>query len=379
MMLLVGAGLVAKSLIRLLSVNAGFEPTHLLTLEINSSGARYRDDISIFAYHDRVREAVAALPGVTSVAVSNQLPLGGNLDMYGVLDPANPPSNPEMVPSGDRYVVSTSYFATMRIPILRGRAFTEAEAADTVNKVALVSAGLAQKLWPGEDAIGKRIWVGGIKGQERRVIGVAGNVRHRGLDATQTLQWYAPERQWMVADNQEVLIVRTASEPAALAATVRRTIAAIDPTQPIIKLATMDQVIATSTAQRRLALVLFGAFAIAALLLAVAGIYGVLAGAVVERTREIGVRSALGATPGDIIGLIVGEGGRLSVIGIVLGLAGSLALTRYLRTLLFDVSTNDPLTLAAVTVLLGLVTLVACLVPAMRAARVDPSRALRSD
>jgi putative ABC transport system permease protein len=374
----VSAGLVSRSLIRLLSVDVGFEPRNLLTLEINATGKRYDTDLAVWSYHDRVRDAVRALPGVTNVAVANQLPLGGNVDMYGVLDPDNIPSNPELVPSADRYVVSDSYFATMRIPILRGRSFTSAESADTNHRVAMVSQGLADKLWPGMNPIGKRIRLGGIRGVDREIVGVVANVKHRGLDATTGLQWYAPERQWG-SDNQEVLIVRTSVDPSSLAATVRKTIASIDPTQPVIKLATMDQVIATSTAQRRLALVLFAAFAIAALLLAVAGIYGVLAGNVAERTSEIGVRSALGATPRDIIGLVLGQGGRLAAVGIAIGLAGSLAVTRYLRSLLFNVAPNDPMTLGGVAVLLVLVTLAACVIPAARAARVDPSRALRSE
>jgi putative ABC transport system permease protein len=378
-MLLVGAGLVARSLIRLLSVDTGFDPTHLLTMEINSTGANYREPGRVIAYHDRVREAVAALPGVASVAVSNQLPLGGNADMYGIIDPENMPANPELVPSGDRYVVSVGYLATMRIPIVRGRGFSAADGIDTTNKVALVSAALAQRMWPGENPLGKHIRVGAPKSSSRTVVGVTGNVRHSGLDATTTLQFYVPERQWFDEDNQEVLVVRTAVDPSTMAATVRNTIAAIDPSQPIVKLATMDQVIATSTGQRRLALVLFGAFSIAALLLAIAGIYGVLAGSVAERTREIGVRSALGATPRDIIGLVVAQGGRLSAIGIVLGIVGSLALTRYLRTLLFGIAANDASTLAGVAVLLSVVTVAACWIPARRAARVDPSRALRGE
>ncbi|HEY4217197.1 MAG TPA: ABC transporter permease [Gemmatimonadaceae bacterium] len=377
--LLVSAGLVARSLIRLLAVDAGFDTSHLLTLEINSVGANYRQNDQVFAYHDRVRDAVAALPGVSSVAVANQLPLGGSVDRYGVIDADNIPTNPELVPSGDRYVVSAGYFATMHIPILRGRAFTAAEAVDSSNRVALVSAALAERMWPGQNPIGKRVLVGGLDAPPRTIIGVAGNVRHGGLDANVTLQWYAPERQWFASDNQEVLVVRTQGDPAALAASVRRTIAAIDPMQPIVNIATMDQVIDRSTAQRHLALVLFAAFAVAALLLAVAGIYGVLAGNVAERMREMGVRSALGATPGNIVGLIVGQGGRLAAIGIALGLAGSFAVTRLLRTLLFGIGPNDPVTLVGVVVLLGAVTLAACLVPAIRAARVDPSRALRSE
>jgi putative ABC transport system permease protein len=378
MLLLVSAGLVSRSLIQLLSVNVGFDPRNLLTLEINSAGKRYSTDTLVWDYHDRVREAVRSLPGVTSVAVANQLPLGGNVDMYGVLDPDNLPSNPELAPSGDRYVVSDGYFQTMGISILRGRGFTSTESPDPGHRVAIVSQGLADKLWPGANPLGKRIRLGGIKGVDRTVVGIVANVKHRGLDATTGLQWYAPERQW-TSDDQEVLIVRTSVDPSSLAATVRQTIAAIDPTQPIVKIATMDQVIATSTAQRRLALVLFAAFAIAALLLAVAGVYGVLAGSVAERTREIGVRSALGATPRNIIALVVGQGGRLAAIGIALGLIGSLGVTRYLHSLLFNIAPNDPMTLGGVALLLTLVTLAACLIPATRAARVDPSRALRSE
>jgi putative ABC transport system permease protein len=378
MMLLVSAGLLGRSLVRLLGVNVGFDTSHLLTMEINSTGTRYASDSSVFDFHDRVREAVSALPGVVSVAVSSQLPLGGNLDMYGVADLDNLPANLEQVPYGDRYTVSTDYLSTMRIPIIMGRGFTASEAAEESNKVALVSDALAKRLWPNESPLGKRIRVGGASGPARTVVGVTGNIRHSGLDAKTTLQWYVPERQFG-ADNQEVLIVRTAGDPAALATTVRRTIAAIDPTQPIVKIATMEDVVAASTSQRRLALVLFGTFAAAALLLAIAGIYGVLAGTVSERTREIGVRSALGATPGRLIGLIMGQGGRLAAVGIVLGLAGSFALTRYLQSLLFGVAPNDLMTLVGVCLLLGAVTLAACLVPAARAARVDPSAALRSE
>jgi putative ABC transport system permease protein len=378
-MLLVSAGLLGRSLVQLMGMNAGFDTTHLLTLEINSTGARYPNDTSVFDYHDRVREAVGALPGVTSVAVANQLPLGGNIDMYGVIDVANVPSNPELVPSGDRYAVSNDYLRTMRIPILSGRGFSASDVVDGATKVALVSDALARRLWPNASPIGQRIRVGGVDAPMRTIIGVTGNVRHAGLDAKTTMQWYIPERQMFFADNQEVLVVRTAGDPSALAGAVRRTIAAIDPTQPIVKIVTMDEVVAASTSQRRLALVLFGAFATAALLLAIAGIYGVLAGSVSERTREIGVRSALGATPGRLIASIVGQGGRLAALGILLGLGGSLALTRYLQSLLFGVAPNDPATLVGVCVLLVGVTLAACLVPAARAARVDPSAALRSE
>jgi putative ABC transport system permease protein len=378
-MLLVSAGLVGKSLVKLLSVNAGFDARNLLTMEVDVVGPRYADDAAVFAYHDRVRQAVRALPGVVSVGLANQIPLGGNMDSYGVMNADNPPLNPELVPSGDRYVVSTDYLATMRIPILRGRTFTDAENRDSVPLVALVSEALAAKVWPGEDPIGKHFRVGGANGPIRTVVGITGNVKHFGLDAATTQQWYAPERQWLQADAQVMLVIRTKTDPTSLAASVRQAIASIDPTQPVIKIATMDRLVAASTAQRRLALVLFGAFAIAALLLAVAGIYGVLAGSVAERTREIGLRSALGATPKEIVALVVRQGGLLALGGIALGVLGSFALTRFLTTFLFGVDPRDPATMAIVVTVLAAVTLAACVVPAARAVRIDPSEALRYD
>jgi len=379
LMLLVSAGLLARSVVRLLDVDKGFDASNLLTLEINSTGAAYPDNASVFAYHDRVREAIRNLPGVTSVGVVNQLPLGGNLDMYGVAAQDKPNSNPEMVPSGDRYVVSSDYLATMRIPIIEGRAFTVTDERDTTNLVALVSQALAARIWPGESAIGKRIRMGGDTRPWRTVIGVTKNVHHKGLDANETLQFYVPERQWFFADNQEVLVIRTRTDPTALASAVRRVIREIDSTQPIVGMAVMDDVVAASTGQRRLALVLFAGFAMAALLLSVAGIYGVLAGSVAERTREIGLRAALGATPGRILRLVVGQGVRLAVVGLALGIAGALALTRSLRALLFGIGPYDATTLVVATLVLLATTLAACLVPAVRAVRVDPSQAFRSD
>ena len=379
LMLLVGAGLLARSVVRLLDVDMGFDPRNLLTLEINSVGPRYDTDASVFDYHDRVREAVRSLPGVVSVGVVNMLPLGGNFDSYGVRAMDKPLANPEDAPSGDRYVVSTDYMKTMRIRLVEGRMFTDAEERDTSNMVAMLSQALAARLWPNESALGKRVRMGGETRPWRTVVGVTGNVKQTGLDATVAQNFYVPERQWFFSDNQEVLVVRTKGDPAAMAGVVRQAIREIDPAQPIVKIASMERVIAASTAQRRLALVLFACFAIAAVLLAVAGIYGVLAGNVAERTREIGLRAALGATPRNILQLIVGQGARLAAVGLAVGLFGAFALTRLLQTLLFGVGPHDPTTLGVATVLLLVTTLAACLVPAVRALRVDPSEAFRSD
>jgi predicted permease len=341
-------------------------------------GAAYDSSAKIFAYQDRLREAVARVPGVRSVAISNQIPMGGNVDRNGVHAVDKMKGNPENSPSGDRYAVTPGFFKTMGIAITSGRAFSAREAMDTSNRVVLVSDALATELWPGESPIGKEVIVGGIGSPRRKVIGTTANVRHTGLDATLIKQFYLPQRQWG-GESFGVLVVETESDPSLVASTVRRVVREIDPTQPIVRVATMDQLIASSTAQRRLALVLFSAFGATALLLAIAGIYGVLAGRVAERTREIGLRTALGATPRDIMRLVVGHGVRLAVVGLAFGLAGAIVLTRFIESMLFGIEPRDPVTIGAVLALLAAVTLLACVVPAMRALRVTPMEALRAD
>jgi putative ABC transport system permease protein len=379
LMLLVGAGLLARSLVRLLSVDTGFDASHLLTLQVQTTGPKYVDSLAVYANHDRLRMAVRALPGVERVATASQLPLGGNVDMYGVNAQDKPLANPELAPYADRYTVSPDFLGTMGIAMRRGRAFGDADNSDAAPRVAIVSAGLASRIWANENPIGKRIRVGGPNAPWRTVVGVVANIHHRALDAMEPSQLYIPERQWQFADNAVTLVVRTGGDPAPLARAVRLAAQGIDPSQPVMGMATMEQVIASSTGQRRLALLLFATFALVALVLAVAGIYGVLAGAVTERTREIGVRSALGATPGAILGMVLLEGARLAVAGLVIGLAGALSLGRFLQSLLYGVGSTDPLTLAAVALLLATVALAACLLPALRAVGVDPMSALRAD
>jgi putative ABC transport system permease protein len=378
-MLLGGAALVARSVIRLLAVNPGFDTTHLLSLQVDAVGPRYSEDASVYAYHDRVLAAVAAVPGVTSVAITSQLPLAGNIDRNGIVDADNPPANPELVPSGDRYVVTPDYLATMHIPVVAGRWFTAAEFADTNSNVALVSRSLAARLWPGQNAIGHHIHMGEPTRPTKTIIGVTGDVRHTGLDAVTNQQFYVPDRQWFYPDNSAVIVLRTSVAPASVAAAVRRAISSIDPSLPIVRVATMDQLIAQTTAQRRLALVLFGAFALAALVLAAAGIYGVLAGSVAERTREIGLRVAIGATPRQVMRLIMSQGARLGIFGLVVGLAAGAGLVRYLRTFLFEIGPGDPVALTMVVATLVIIVMAASAIPAWRAVRVDPVEALRNE
>lgn len=376
--LLQGAGLLSRTVVELFSVNPGFDPSHLVTMEVQSTGARYAKDAAIFANHARIRQAVAAVPGVRDVALASQLPLRGDFDRYGIMAQDRPLENPELAPSADRYAVSGDFLRAMRIRILRGRGFSAAELADSVPYVAVVSDALARRIWGRESAIGKRIRLGDPNGPWRTVIGVAADVRHTGLDDALEQQVYLPERQWG-GEGQMVLVARTAGDPAALAPLVRRAARDVDPTQPVIRVSTMDRIVAASVAQRTLALALFGAFAAIALLMAAAGIYGALSGAVAERTREMGVRLALGATPGGLLRRVAGDGGRLAGLGLLIGLAGALAVGRVLAGLLYGVGGADPLTLLAVAALLLAVAAVACLIPARRASAVDPAAALRAE
>ena len=379
LMLLVGCGLLGRSVMGLLAVDPGFRPEALLALEINSVGPAYREDGPVFAYHDRVRESVSRISGVTAVATASQIPFGGNMDQYGVYAVDKPLAIPGLSPSAERYAVSIGFLRAMGIRLTSGRDFQPHEATDTTNRVVIISDALARELWPGESPLGKRLRLGGGSSPERQVIGTVANIRHASLDATMPLQAYLPERQWAYSETQVMLVVRTNVDPTIVASTIRRAIREIDPTQPIVRIATMDQLVAASTAQRRLALVLFAAFGGTALLLAIAGIYGVLAGRVEERTREIGLRSALGAAPLDILGLVVGQGARLAVVGLVLGLGGAMAMSRFLQAMLFGVEPNDPATLVAVAATLLAVTIMACVIPAARALRVAPTEALRAE
>jgi putative ABC transport system permease protein len=379
LMLMAGAGLLSRSLVRLLSVDVGFEPAGLLTLELQASGPRYESDAAVWALHERVREAARAVPGVVAVGTASQLPLAGSIDRYGVRAQDRPLPNPELAPSADRYVVSPDFMSATGIRIRRGRGIDAADARDSARAVVVVSRALAAKLWSGDDPLGKRVQLGGLDAPWREVVGVADDVRHDGLDAVVTHQVYVPERQWEWANSQLALVVRTQGDPGAVADGVRRAVRGVDAGMPVTRVATMEQLVARSTAQRRLALTLFAAFAGVAILLAAAGIYGVLAGSVAERTREIGVRTALGATPGRIARLVVGQGVRLAAVGLAIGAAGTLALGRFLSSLLYGVGPGDPWTLAAVVAGLAAVAVVACLVPARRAAAVDPAVALRAE
>jgi len=376
LVLLAGAGLMIRSLRELLTVEMGFRPERLLTMEVGVVGARYDSLAAVVGLADQVARAVQGLPGVESVGWTSMLPLGGDFNRYGVRIESQPLDNPADAPAADRYLVSADYLGTMGITVRRGRGVTPQDREGS-DRVAVINETFAATHWAGRDPIGDRVQLGGPDDPWWTVVGVVGDVKHIGLDAPPVPQVYLPHAQWLYNEGLGGLVVRTRGDPALLIEPVRQAIRSLEPQSPIARVATMDALLSGTTAVRRYAMWLFGAFAGVALLLASAGIYGVLANSVQERTREIGIRTALGATRRAILGQVLGQGLRLTGIGLVLGGIGAVALSRVLRGLLFGVAPTDPATFAGVVAVLALAALAACWIPARRAASVPPAEVLR--
>ncbi len=375
LVLLVSSGLLLRSLGRLFAVTAGFDASQLLTMQIQTSGSRFDDDSVTNRFFAQALEAVREAPGVTAAALTSQLPLSGDDDVYGVhFDPA-PPDEVEYQDTF-RYAVSPGYFETMRIPVLRGRSLEERDRAGAP-LVAVVSESMARRRLPGRDPLGQRIRIG--SGPLYTIVGMVGDVKQRSLALPEADAVYTTVDQWRFADRAPSLVVRARGDAPALAPAIRAAVWSVDKDQPIVRVATMDDLVAASGAQRRFALTVFGVFAVAALVLAAAGIYGVLSASVAERTREIGVRAALGASRGKILGLVMRQGMTLTAVGIVLGVVGAAAASDAIAALLFGVSRLDPVTYVVVVALLVVVAMVACGVPAWRAARVDLVSTLRAE
>jgi putative ABC transport system permease protein len=334
-------------------------------------------DSTVWRFWDATLGAVRGIPGVVSAGVASQLPLGGNVDRYGVHPEDRPNPNPELDPSAERYGVSPDFIATMGIPLLRGRGITRDD-DERSPMVAVINRAMADQVFAGMDPIGRRFRTGGTDGPWRTVIGVAGNSRHQSLDAPDEYQMYLPMTQWD-GETMMTLVVRTAVPPATLAPALRAAVRSVNAGAAIAKVSTLDDLVAASAAQRQFALVLFEAFAFVALVLAGAGIFGVLAAGVAERTREIGIRTALGAPQERILGLVVRQGVVLTTLGFVLGIAGTLSLSRVIAKLLYDVRPYDPWTMVTVAAALAAIAVTACAVPAWRAVRVDPMVALRGE
>jgi putative ABC transport system permease protein len=377
--LLVSAGLLLRSMQRLLAVDPGFDASHLLTMQVQESDYRYDSDAAGLQFRQQALDRVRQLPGVVSAGFTSQLPLSGDQDVYGIqFEKDNNPRGD----SAFRYAVTPGYIETMHIPLLRGRLLNDRDTAGAQVAV-LITASLADRKFGGIDPVGQRVRVGPDVGRYDRpwatIVGVVGNVRQQSLAIGHADAFYISTAQWAWGDDVHSIVVRASGPVAPLATPVRESIWSVDRDLPIVRVASFSSLLDTSESQRHFVLVLFGAFALVALALASIGVYGVLSGSVVERTREMGVRAALGATRADLLALIMRQGMVTTSLGLAIGIFGALAAARALASMLFAISCFDGFTYLSAVALLLLVSGIASFIPALRAASTDTMKALRSE
>ena len=377
LMLLAGAGLLLKSFVRLLNVDAGFDPHHVLTFQLALPPARYREPSERERFVRQALANLSALPGVQAACAATRLPLnpGGSSRSIMIEGRTYKPDKQAEAITPNYSVISPDFFRVLRIPLLAGREFNSHDDAQSP-LVFIINRAMAKAFWPDKNPVGQRIWMDASR-QWGEIIGVVGDVPRHQLGEPPQPMFYAPYAQdpWPFMD----IAVRTAQEPRGVAPDVERALQAVDKDEPVYNIRTMEEVVSSSVANHRFNLILLGSFAVLALLLTAVGIYGVISFAVTQRTHEIGVRMALGARRRTVVRMVVRHGMALALAGIALGLAGALALTRYLASLLYDVKPTDALTLISVAILLGLVALAACYLPAYRASKVEPLVALRHE
>jgi putative ABC transport system permease protein len=384
--LLAAAGLLIASFTRLSEVNPGFETSHVLTADIDyarRSATAYRLDGNVeeqtrqerLEFLREVERRVAALPGVQKVGIINDLPVSGDSAMAGNFKiEGRPPVNWANAPVAEWKSVSTTYFEAIGIPLLKGRLFSE---FDTVKSppVVLINDTLARRDFPRENPVGKQLIV---MNSLREIVGIVGTARQGALNLPASSEIYFPNLQFLIGQ-QASLVARTRIDPATLMGSVRRTVQSVDPDAPIVRVRTMRDVMADSMTRDRFNAVLMAVFAVLAMLLAAIGLYGVMAYGVAQRTQEIGVRIALGASRTDVLRLVVGQGLVLAASGLALGLPMAIVGAHLMQNLLFEIRPTDPGTLTAIALLLTSAALLACWIPARRATKVDPIAALRSE
>jgi putative ABC transport system permease protein len=374
LMLLIAAGLMARSFITLLSISPGFNPDGVLTMKVALS-SKYREPKLAAAYYQQALEKIGAIPGVQSAGAALGLPLTGSPGSRYFAIEGRPPQ-----PAGQGYnanlnAATPGYFKALGIPLLRGRDFSESDLSGAP-EVAIINEEMARQFWPDEDALGKRILLGGST-TPYTIIGIVGDVKQSGLEVKPRQEMFFPYYQQ--GYRNATFAIRTTADPEQMTIAVRGAIQELDRDQPLFLVRTMDEVISESVSSRRFSMMLFIIFAVTALLLAVVGLYGVMSYMVAQRTHEIGIRMALGASSKDVLGMIVGNAMRLALVGIVIGLGAAFALTRLMENMLYEVKATDPLTFVVISILLALVAAAASYMPARRATRIDPMDALRHE
>jgi putative ABC transport system permease protein len=374
LVLLIGAGLMIKSFLRLQSVSPGFRTENILTLRLQLPRLRYQEDAKRAAFYKQLEDRIRALPGVESVGSINFLQLAGQRSATRFVIVGRPDPPPGEEPVTDVRVVTPGYFDTMAIPLIKGRPLDERDTAQSP-RVLLINETMARLYWPGEDPIGKRIKVSWSNEGEDEIVGIVGDIRDMGLnlEIKPTIYWPHTRDSYAFMN----VVVHTRTDPKTLAAAAQNEVRALDPEQPVADIRTMEDVLSESIARQRFNMLLIVIFASVALILAIVGIYGVIAYSVTQRTHEIGIRMALGAQSLDILKMVIGQGMLLTGIGLIAGIGAAVGLTWVMSSLLFDVATTDVMTFCLVSLVLGTAAMIATVVPARRATKVDPMVALR--
>jgi predicted permease len=374
LVLVIAATLLTRTFYHLLTWDPGFRPAHVLTFELSLTAARYPDEPHMVTLYEETLRRLQALPGVQSAAIAQVVPMGG-ADQSTVI---RIPGRPLIYSAMPNYtVVSADYFSAVGTPILRGRPFLESDTADSL-PVTIISDAMAKKYWPGEDALGKQVGPGGTQFPLATIVGIAADVKRLSLRDSPAPEMYVLYVQKVFPSLQTMdVILRTAADPASLAASARETVHSIDPGLPLANVKTLSEIVADSVTVPRFSVLLLGGFGALAVLLAAIGMYGVMSYSVAQRTQEIGIRMALGAQPRNVLQMVLGYGTGLAALGIGIGLAAAFGVTRLMKGFLYGVQPADPLTFTFVAVLLVIVALLACYIPARRAMKVDPIVALR--
>jgi putative ABC transport system permease protein len=375
LMLLIGAGLLIRSFQKLQHVTLGFNPSQVFVADVSLGNVKYRETPHQINFFRQALQRIEKSPGVISAATVNFPPFSSNSDRVFTIA-GQPEPAPDAIPSANYRVISPQYFRTLEIPLLKGRVFTEQDAAGAP-RVVIINEALARRYCPNEDPIGKQIKLGRYAEDNPlyAIVGIVGNIKHQGLDSEFEPEFYYPYPQTPVRFSS--IVARTQGDPLSLTTAVRNAVLEVDKEQPLTRSRTMEMAISDSVTQRRLNMILLGIFGALALALASVGIYGVMSYTVTQRTREIGIRMALGARRRDVLKSVIGQGMLLATSGVGIGLLGAFLATRLMETLLFGVEPTDRATFGGIAMLLLGVAFFACLIPARRATKVDPVVALR--